>query len=116
MGPIGNISASGTGAIPAPVSRARALQKLNAASNLHSGLGDQAPPRQDFRASDHAPRLACSGTMEPVSFRYAERLVSPFVAQLLGQLLPDPEIKASQARAAYGAGDSRISLLLDARL
>jgi hypothetical protein len=116
MGPIGDITSTWTGATQNLASRSRALQKLSAPSDLHSGLGDQTPPRQDFHGPGDTGALACSGTDRPVPFRYASRLVSPFVAQLLGQLLPNPEIPASQARAAYGVRETRASLLLDARL
>jgi hypothetical protein len=116
MGPIGGISGTCSGAIQTPAPRPRVLQKLNAPSDLHSGLGDQTPPHQRFPAPGESQAPACSGTEEVVPFRYATRLVSPFVAQLLGQLLPDPEIPASQARTAYDVSETRASLLLDARL
>jgi len=116
MGPIGDISATRTGVTQTPASRPRALQKLNAPSDLHSGLRDYTPPRQDFSSRSAASAPACSGTDNPVPFRYASRLVSPFVAQLLGQLLPNPEIPASQARVAYGVAEPRASLLVDTRL
>lgn len=116
MGPIGGISGTCSGAKQTPALRPRALQKLNAPSDLHSGLGDQAPPHQRALAPGASQTPACSGTEEVVPFRYATRLVSPFVAQLLGQLMPDPETPASQARTAYGVSEARASLLLDARL
>jgi hypothetical protein len=95
--------------------RARALQKPSSASNLNGESRDQ---------TDHDPRPARtraefsmrqSGTQEPVSFRYAARLTAPFVAQLLGQILPDPERRASAAHL-YDRETVRLSLGLDKRL
>jgi hypothetical protein len=116
MSPIGDISASWTGATQNLALRTRALQKPKAASDLYGNQQDETPPRQKFRSSSDAVPLHCSGTEEPVPFRYAPRLVSPFVAQLLGQILPDCERPALKAGAAYDVPEPATCLLLDARL
>lgn len=116
MSPIGDMSANWNGATQNLASRSRDLQKLRAPSDLHGECGDQTSPRQDFRSSPGGQELHCSGTESAVPFRHAPRLVSPFVAQLLGQILPDCERPASKAAAAYDAAQPRASLLLDARL
>ena len=116
MSPIGDVPASSKDALQSMAWRSRALQKPKAASDLHGNQQDETPPRQEFRGAHAAAAVVCSGTEEAVPFRYAPRLVSPFVAQLLGQLLPNPEIPASQARTAYGTQESQTSLLLDTRL
>src|SRR6185437_13658148 len=107
MSPIGDISTASHSASGAALSRARALQKSSAASDLHSELGGEALFEQKFRGADHGQRLHRSGTVEPVPYRNGHggedlRLVAPCVAQLLGQIMPDPETPLSQARSAYG--------------
>jgi hypothetical protein len=116
MGPIGDISVCSAAAAQKPAWRTRALQKAKPASDLNGNRGDQAQARQGFQGRHDAVSLTCSGTEEPVPFRYEPRLASPFVAQLLGQLLPNPERPTSEARAAYGMADERSSRLLDTRL
>ena len=73
------------------------------------------PSQNSHRVINH-DGMHRSGTAETVPFQYATRLVSPFVAQLLGQMMADPEQPGSQARAAYGYAERNASLLLDARL
>ena len=61
----------------------------------------------------HAPRFVPERHTSEIE---APRLTAAFVAQLLGQLLPDREIRKLQARAAYGTDEAEGSLLLDTRL
>jgi len=120
MHPIGDNPGPGNFAYQQSVPRARAVQKVNITPDFQgewdrgSGGGRSAPP---LRPALEPPR---SGTEEDVSFRYAgaspQRLAAPFVAQLLGQLMPGGEISLSQARAAYGPGQGWTSLLLDKNL
>jgi hypothetical protein len=116
MSPIGEHSRACNGAAQSLILRARAPQKLKPASGLQQDFGDEMPRQQDFYAAAQSSHLTGSGTASPVPFRHAPRLVAPFVAQLLGQLLPDCERPPSGAAMAYGAARIPTSLLLDARL
>jgi hypothetical protein len=100
--------------------RARALQKLKPASNLHGESQSQAEQKPHPPPSPVASCLRHSGTEEPVPFRYAprqdwRRLTAPFTAQLLGQILPDPERRVSAAQA-YSRETIVLRLGLDKRL
>jgi hypothetical protein len=100
--------------------RARALQKPCAASNLHGE--SQSRPDEKPRPPQ-GPAGSCLrhyGTEEPVPFRHCVRedrrpLTAPFAAQLLGQILPDPERRASAAQV-YSRQTMLLSLGLDKRL
>ena len=116
MSPYGDISGTWHGAAHNAASRSRALQKLSGPSGLHSGLAGDPPPHQQSQRNENARSMHRSGTEQSVPFRHAPRLVSPFVAQLLGQLLTDPERPGSGARTAYRIQGVCSSLLLDARL
>jgi hypothetical protein len=116
MSPLGTISGSWQSAPPQAFSRLRISQKPNVDSGLHNGNEDETKPRQSSGRSTPSQTLPRSGTDASVPFQHASRLVSPFVAQLLGQIMPDPESAISRARAAYGLNEQRASLLFDARL
>ena len=116
MSPLGTISGSWQSAPLQAFSRPRISQKPNVDSGLHNGKEDETKPKQSSSRSAAASTLPRSGTDEGVPFQHAPRLVSPFVAQLLGQIMPDPESSISRARAAYGLNEQRVSLLFDARL
>jgi hypothetical protein len=93
--------------------RARALQKPNAASNLHGkGQGEpHQPPLHDRKAQTILPPQ--SGTEPHVPFRHAPRLTAAFTAQLLGQIMPDPERRSARA---YGGPSLALPPGFDARL
>jgi hypothetical protein len=77
--------------------RACALQKPNAASDLHGkaqGQPHQPPPHMRKLQTILSPQ---SGTGSHVPFRHAPRLTAAFTAQLLGQILPDPERRSARA-------------------
>jgi hypothetical protein len=78
--------------------RARALQKPNAASDLHgkaNGEPHQPPPH--YRKA-HTILPPQSGTEPHVPFRHVSpRLTAAFTAQLLGQIMPDPERRSARA-------------------
>ncbi len=81
--------------------RARALQKPNPASDLHGkaqGEPHQQPPHYRKSQTILPPQ---SGTESHVPFRHAPRLTAAFTAQLLGQILPDPERPSSGLKSAY---------------
>jgi hypothetical protein len=80
--------------------RARALQKPNAASDLHGKAQGEPhqPSQQQRKAQTILPPQ--SGTECHVPFRHAPRLTAAFTAQLLGQILPDPERPSSGLMSA----------------
>ncbi len=86
--------------------RARALEKPKAAAGLNGKSQDT--PDQQAHQNRRNPELLPpqSGTQCHVPFRHAPRLTAAFTAQLLGQILPDPE------RPLAGAyGRERFALL-----
>lgn len=86
--------------------RARGLQKPKATADLHGKGQDephQSPPHnRKFQASVSSQ----NGTGGHVPFRHAPRLTAAFTAQLLGQILPDPE-----RPSARGYGPERFAAL-----
>jgi hypothetical protein len=80
--------------------RARALQKPNAASDLHGKAQGEPhqPPPHDRKSQTVLPPQ--SGTQSHVPFRHAPRLTAAFTAQLLGQIMPDPERPSSGFKSA----------------
>ena len=93
--------------------RARALQKPNAASDLHGkaqGEPHHPPPHARKLQTMLPPQ---SGTDCHVPFRHAPRLTAAFTAQLLGQIMPDPERRSARA---YGGPLLTLPPGFDARL
>lgn len=107
MRPIGDPEKNWQAAPANALARARALQKPSTASDL---LGKSRQPREQRpgpEQKDSSPSLAQAGTEDPVSFRHdPPRLTAGFTAQLLGQILPDPERPRSVAKA-YGCPGRR---------
>jgi hypothetical protein len=100
--------------------RARALQKPKAASAFDGERHNQTQEKPTPLKPQTRFWLRHSGTEDSVSFRHAvhkdgPRLTAAFTAQLLGQILPDPERPASPTRF-YGHEGIRLSLGLDTRL
>lgn len=102
---------------PAAISAARAaarVEKIHRSNGLHEERGNgeargQNPPR---RAS--APALSHSETQAASSW-HGQRLSSPFVAQILGQVLAQGERDVAGARTAYeGAAGVPSGILFDA--
>ena len=95
--------------------RARALQKPSSASDLHGEQQDQpkGSPHQQYK--DTPTLMHQSGTGNHVPFRHASRLTAPFTAQLLGQIMPDPERRPSTA-SRYAGEALALSLGFDRRL
>ena len=93
--------------------RSRALEKPKAAADLHgkSGSGPHQPPHQQAKTQTVLPPQ--SGTDGSVPFRYAPRLTAAFTAQLLGQILPDPERPLARA---YGGERFALLPVFDAKL
>jgi hypothetical protein len=116
MSPIGEQSRACNGAAQSLVVRARASEKLKPASGLQQNFAGETPRHQDFHTTQPSEQMTNCGTGSPVPFRHALLLAAPFVAQLLGQVLPDCERPHSRAAMAYDAARFPTSLLLDARL
>ena len=100
--------------------RARALQKPKPASALDGESQSQAQENSTPLQPQTPVSLRHNGTEDSVSFRHAvhkdgPRLTAAFTAQLLGQILPDPERPASAARF-YGREAIGLRLGLDTRL
>jgi hypothetical protein len=96
--------------------RTRALQKPSTSSDLN-GESHNTGNEEPHPAPQTAPTvLRQSGTEDPVSFRHAAapRLTAAFTAQLLGQILPDPE-RRSPARG-YCRQTFPLPLGIDKRL
>jgi hypothetical protein len=115
MSPIGNANWSLNATAQNAAWRARALQKPSSASDLHGERQDQpngSPHQQDKNTQ---AQMRHSGTAGDVPFRHAARLTAPFTAQLLGQIMPDPERRPSAA-GRYAGETLRLSLGFDKRL
>lgn len=104
MRPIGDPYPLVRSAAQIAAARARASRKANPANGLHAPLGDNAEPGTRS-GKDRRKNAACQpGTPAPVPFRYsldAPRLDAAFVAQLLGQMMPDPAPGETRLLAAY---------------
>jgi hypothetical protein len=113
MSAIGPIASSSSGAAKAAQRRARASQKPKPASGLNTSLPEQMDSGSDAAHEARDEALDHSGTAEDVPFRNAapDTYFTPaFITQLLGQLLPDPERKASGAFSAYREFYARIRI------
>jgi hypothetical protein len=121
MSPIGDANAGWNGARENLAARRLSLQKPCAISGLRPGLDGDASADDRSSGNRETENLHRSGTGASVPFRHdceinAPRLSSTFVAQLLGQILPDTGADKLQARTAYGFDEPVTSLLLDTRL
>ena len=84
--------------------KARASEKASPISNLHANLSDEPYP-ETRSGKDRRKNAACQPrTPEAVPFRYsphAPRLDAAFIAQFLGQMMPDRAQGPAQRLAAY---------------
>jgi hypothetical protein len=118
MKPIGDTILSSAAAAANAAWRRRALQKSSDTSGLRGEGQDepyQPPPQGQGGAREHLPQ---SGTARDVPLRdprNAPRLTAAFTAQLLGQILPDPE-KRPAAAAAYERPAMHLTLGFDTKL
>ncbi|MEO7053808.1 MAG: hypothetical protein ABI191_02445 [Rhizomicrobium sp.] len=89
--------------------KTRASRKTNPASSLHSPMGEDAHP-ETRSGKDRRKAAPCQlGTPGNVPFRYsldAPRLNAAFVAQLLGQMMPDCAARNIGTLAAYEEASS----------
>jgi len=86
--------------------RAR-IEKSSAGSGLHDGTAANEERRETSSARALPQRLSHSGTEDAPRW-YGPRLTAPFVAQVLGQVLPRSASDALSASVAYGPGVIRI--------
>lgn len=104
MRPIGDIASTALVTTQIVAARSRASQKLKPASDLHSGTGEDAHSGTRPHRSQGWTALCHSGTERGVPSRYgmqAPQLNAAFVAQLLGQVMPDHATHPAGALAAY---------------
>lgn len=121
MGPIGDHFESWNSAAQNRAARRHALEKPSATSSFSQAHGKETPPGGDHSQEDGHETLRHSGTAFAVPLRHAgemqaPRLTSAFVAQLLGQILPDREPRKLPAGISYGPEEHRTRLLLDAKV
>lgn len=118
MSPIGHNHLPVCSAAPAAAAKTRALQKIKPASDLHTDVGEN-PYRGPHAFQDQRKNSLCRFTTDrAVPFRYgmeAPRISAGFAAQMLGQMMPDPERRNSGALAAYEELPAT-ALLCDRRL
>jgi len=104
MRPIGDFHPPVSSSAPVAAAKARASGKTIPTSGLHPQTSDHAP-LETRSGKDRRKGASCqSGTLTTVPFRYsadAPRLDAAFVAQLLGQMIPDREPGAARMLAAY---------------
>jgi hypothetical protein len=104
MRPVGDSISSADSTASHGALRRRMLEKLKPASGLEDAPHDfTQPDGSGFRKSGTHPGSR-SGTDHAVPFRHtleAPRLDAAFVAQLLGQLMPDRERPARDVLDAY---------------
>jgi len=104
MRPIGDFHPPVIGTAQIAAAKARAARKTNPASGLHHQSGDDAP-LETRSGKERRKSAPCQpGTPGIVPFRYscdAPRLDAAFVAQLLGQMMPDRAPGQARMLAAY---------------
>ena len=120
MRPIGDTFLDPQARVQNAAGRARVLGKAIATRDLRGGTWDQKQEPPQHQHKDESTGMRHSGTDGDVPFRHAaapiaRRLTAPFTAQLLGQILPDPERRPS-AQRFYGQDSMRLSLGLDTSL
>src|SRR6201996_4545140 len=92
MNAVGNSNLPVIAASRTVAAKAHGAQKPNPTSGLQAGMGSDAHPGQLLFRGQRKSGASQSGTAGDVPFRYgpeAPRLSAAFVAQLLGQLMPD---------------------------
>jgi len=99
-----SVSHAALSSVAKPLAR---IEKSSAGSGLHNGAAANEERRET--ASQRALPLSVSQTETEGAPRwYGPRLTAPFVAQVLGQVLPRSTSDALSASAAYGPGSIRI--------
>ncbi len=96
--------------------RSRALQKASNPSGLRGDGQDephQPPPHGHGRARGHLAQSGTAGDVPLRDPRTSPRLTAAFTAQLLGQILPDPEKRRG---VSYERPAMALSLGFDTKL
>jgi hypothetical protein len=104
MNPIGYNQFPLSSAVPAAATKTRALQRIKPANDLYADVGENPDRGTHFSRDQRGNGLYRFATDRAVPFRYgteAPRLSSAFAAQMLGQMMPDPERRNCDALAAY---------------
>jgi len=104
MRPIGDIYPPVSSTALVAAAKARASGKAIPASGLHHHMGNDAPLETRSGKDRRKGGTYQAGTPEIVPFRYsadAPRLDAAFVAQLLGQMMPDRAQGPAHMLAAY---------------
>jgi len=116
MKPIGDTILFSSAVAAATARRRYALQKTNDTSGLRGEGQDQShqpPPHSQTQTRTYLPH---NGTAQDVPLRdprSAPRLTAAFTAQLLGQIMPDPEKRRG---VAYAAPALKLTLGFDTKL
>ncbi len=115
MTPIGDTTFDARASAANAAWRARALQKPSASANLHGERQDDPGAQTQQRQNNPDFSSPQNGTQAGVPFRYAPRLTAAFTAQLLGQIMPDPERRSSgfKSAQAYGSAVTPLALGFD---
>src|ERR1700761_233796 len=104
MNAVGNNKLPVSTASGAVSANARSVQKPRPVSGLQPDMGKDAHSSPLLFQGQRKSDASHSGTVRDVPFRYgpeAPRLSAAFVAQLLGQVMPDTGQSPSGALAAY---------------
>jgi hypothetical protein len=104
MRPIGDLHPPVSSTALVAVAKARASKKTSPANNLHPHTGGDAEPGTRSGKDRRKSTASQPGTQTAVPFRYsseAPRLDAAFVAQLLGQIIPDRASGLARMLAAY---------------
>ena len=112
MRPIGPTSSGWTSAARHAAVGPRLLEKACNASGLGTGSRDDTPPWEPA-GPQIQDKMDAPASAAHVPFRHAQRLTSAFVAQLLGQVLPDHERKL--VATPYEDEPQGVALLCDRR-
>ena len=92
--------------------RMRALEKPRSTSDLHGEWNQEAQQQPHQAHSENTFSAPQNGTQPHVPFRHAPRLTAAFTAQLLGQIMPDPERRPV---SGYAQTPRLLSLGFDSR-
>jgi hypothetical protein len=104
MSPIGDRNLPACNTARNAVVDVRASQMLNPGSGLRADIGSGTHRNAQFSGERQGDGVCQFRTDRAVPFQYsrqAPRLNASLVAQLLGQMMPDPEQRNSSVLAAY---------------
>ena len=99
------------GALKALAERVRPCEKSSASSDLDRESGAFTSPEPEPPPRLTVELVSQRETPKPDPFWDGPRLKPVFVAQVIGQAMPDPA--RPSPRAAYGAAEPRMARLLD---